>query len=258
MYLLESVQLEAARIITGLRKGTSHAKLCTELGWVPLKERRRTNKLILLHTILHDETPLYLLNEILLQTNHQSSYNLRFNRVFEPPFCNTTSYKCSFSPNVIDSWNLLDVDTQNQYSRLMFKKQIRSNISVLPPYFALGTRKYNIFLCQLRNLASNLNQYKFLSDGSECPCGDDVEDNFHYFYVCPLFICQRILLFTQLRDLADFLNSDVLLKRSPDLSFDEMYLLWTLSTPLFVEPKDLTINISIFQFDFVLFALNLF
>jgi hypothetical protein len=89
-----------------------------------------------------------------------------------------------FPPNVIDSWNLLDVDTQNQHSRLMFKKQIRSNISVLPPYFVLGTRKYNIFHCQLRNLASNLNQYKFLShlsDGSECPCGDDVEDNFHYF-----------------------------------------------------------------------------
>jgi hypothetical protein len=30
--LLESVQLEAACIITGLRKGTSHAKLYTELG----------------------------------------------------------------------------------------------------------------------------------------------------------------------------------------------------------------------------------
>jgi hypothetical protein len=52
---------------------------------------------------------------------------------FEPPFCNTTSYKCSCFPNVIDSWNLLDVDTQNQHSRLMFKKQIRSNISVPPP-----------------------------------------------------------------------------------------------------------------------------
>jgi hypothetical protein len=64
-------------------------------------------------------------------------------------------------PNVIDSWNLLDVDTQNQHSRLMFKKQIRFNISVPPPYFALGTRKYYIFHCQLRNLASNLNQHKY-------------------------------------------------------------------------------------------------
>ena len=135
--LVESVQLEAAGIIIGLMKGTSHAKLYTELGWVPLKERGRTNKLIL----LHDETPLYLLNEILLQANYQSSYNFRFNRVFEPPFCNTTSYKCSFFPNVIDSWNLLDVDMQNQHSRLMFKKQIRSNISVPPPLFCLGYLK---------------------------------------------------------------------------------------------------------------------
>jgi len=31
------------------------------------------------------------------------------------------------------NWNLLDVDTQNQHSRLMLKKQIRSNISVPPP-----------------------------------------------------------------------------------------------------------------------------
>ena len=42
------------------------------------------------------------------------------------------------------------------------------------------------------------------------------------------------------------------------MSIVHKYLLWTLSTLLFVEPKDLTININIFQFDFVLFALNLF
>ena len=97
----------------------------------------------------------------------------------------------------------------------------KSNISVPPPYFALGTRKYNIFHCQLRNLASNLNQHKFLShlsDGSGCPCGN-------YFYVCPLFICQIIWLFTQLRDLAYLLNIDVLLKGSPDLSFDDNVLI---------------------------------
>jgi hypothetical protein len=61
----------------------------------------------------------------------------------------------------------------------------------------------------------------YLSNGSGCPWGDEVEDNFHYFYVCPLFICQRLLLFTQLRDLAYFLIIDILLKGSPDLSFDD-------------------------------------
>ena len=107
----------------------------------------------------------------------------------------------------------------------MFKMQISSNISVpSSSYFALGARKYNIFQCQLGNLASNLNQHKFLShlsNSSRCPCGDDVEDSFHYFYVCPLFICQRIVL----RNLANFLNIDVLLKGSPDLSFDDNVLI---------------------------------
>ena len=62
-------------------------------------------------------------------------------------------------------------------------------------------------------------------------------------------------MFTRLRDLADFLSIDVFLKGSHDLSFDDTVLIMNLSTPLFVEPRDLTINI--FQFDFVLFALNL-
>jgi hypothetical protein len=65
--------------------------------------------LILLHKILHDETPLYLLNEILLHANHQSSYDLRFNQVFEPPFCNTTSYKCSKQQNSLANEKWTDI-----------------------------------------------------------------------------------------------------------------------------------------------------
>ena len=71
-----------------------------------------------------------------------------------------------------------------QHSRLIFKKQIRSNISVPSPYCALGTRKYNIFHCQLSNLASNLNQHKFLShlsDGSGCPCRNELKTTFTTF-----------------------------------------------------------------------------
>ena len=167
----------------------------------------------------------------------------------------STSYKCIYFPNVIDSWNLLDVDTQNQHSRLMYKNEIRSNISVTPPYFTLGTRKYNIFHCQLRNLASNLNQHKFLShlsDGSGRPCGDDVEDNFHFFFCLSTFhLPKNFAVYSTER-------FSRLPKHWCTLKGMIMYLLWTLSTLLFVEPKNLTINIYIFQFDFVLFALNLF
>ena len=53
----------------------------------------------------------------------------------------------------------------------------------------------------------------------------DIQNRYFICYVCPLFICQRIMLFTQLTDVADFLNIDVLLKGSPDLSFDDNVLI---------------------------------
>jgi hypothetical protein len=46
--LLENVQVEAGRIITGLRVNSSRSKLYNELGWEPLYERREKQKLILL------------------------------------------------------------------------------------------------------------------------------------------------------------------------------------------------------------------
>ena len=39
--LLESANLDVARIITGLRRGTSHSLLYKELGWRLLSERRK-------------------------------------------------------------------------------------------------------------------------------------------------------------------------------------------------------------------------
>jgi hypothetical protein len=132
-----------------------------------------------------------------------------------------------FPPNVIDSWNLLDVDTQNQHSRLMFKKQIRSNISVLPPYFVLVQENTTYSIVNLE-----IWQVTWINTSSCHTCqmvqsvlvGMMLKTTFTTF-VCPLFICQRILLFTQLRDLADFLSIDVLLERSPTLSFDDNVLI---------------------------------
>jgi hypothetical protein len=46
--LLENVQVEAGRILTGLRVNSSRSKLYNELGWEPLYKRREKQKLILL------------------------------------------------------------------------------------------------------------------------------------------------------------------------------------------------------------------
>lgn len=60
--LLESIQIEAARIITGLRRNSSKQYLYQELGWETLKKRRSNHKLILLFKILNNYTPEYLSN----------------------------------------------------------------------------------------------------------------------------------------------------------------------------------------------------
>jgi hypothetical protein len=57
-----------------------------------------------------------------------------------------------------------------------------------------------------------------LSDSSQFACGDAIENNFHYFYVCPLFIRHSIQLFNSLRKFQDDLNLDILLKGSPILT----------------------------------------
>ena len=58
--LLESMQLDAARIITGLRRGTSHQGLLSETGIPALSARRTDAKLIQFYKILNNEAPSYI------------------------------------------------------------------------------------------------------------------------------------------------------------------------------------------------------
>jgi hypothetical protein len=62
---LESVQVEAGRIITGLRINFSKTKLYEELGWEPLCKRSEKHKLILIYEIINGHTPNYF--EIYIQ-----------------------------------------------------------------------------------------------------------------------------------------------------------------------------------------------
>ena len=79
--LLEDVQVEAGRIITGLRCNSSRTKLYDEQGWDLLQTRRKVHKLILSYKIINGYSPNYLydLIEPYRQSNH--SYNLRTNNL---------------------------------------------------------------------------------------------------------------------------------------------------------------------------------
>ena len=96
--LLESIQLDAARIITGLRRGTSHAILYHELGWIPLCERRKNSKLIHFFKILNHETPTYINNIVDRYNDHVTGYSLRNNNL-RYPIPKTMAFKKIFSCN---------------------------------------------------------------------------------------------------------------------------------------------------------------
>ena len=58
--LLDSVQYEAGKIVTGAMKWTSRQRLMCELGWEELKTRRAIHKLTLYFKIVNNLTPQYL------------------------------------------------------------------------------------------------------------------------------------------------------------------------------------------------------
>ena len=64
MQLLESVQYQAALIVTGCWKGTSRIKVYEDLGWESLSERRRFRRLSIFYQIKKDLAPKYLADRV--------------------------------------------------------------------------------------------------------------------------------------------------------------------------------------------------
>jgi hypothetical protein len=70
--LIESIQYESARVVTGAMRGTSRSKLLDELAWENMKTRRSMHKLISYFKIVNNCTPNYLA-DLLPQTVQQRS-----------------------------------------------------------------------------------------------------------------------------------------------------------------------------------------
>ena len=57
---VENIQLDAARIVTGGTRLTSHDSLYEETKWEKLKDKRNNHKLVLFHKMIYNKTPQYL------------------------------------------------------------------------------------------------------------------------------------------------------------------------------------------------------
>ena len=126
--LLDSVQYEASRLVTGTIKGTSSARLYKELACESLSSRRKLHILSHFYKIVKNLAPCYLSALLPKLSSERTYYRLRPRENFTQFSCRTSRFQKSFFPSAITGWNSLVLDVRNSVSLPIFKAKLRSTL----------------------------------------------------------------------------------------------------------------------------------
>ena len=195
--LLEHVQYEAAKIVTGAMKGTSKQRLMQEIGWEDLKTRRAIHKLLLYFKIVNNLCPSYLVDLLPLLVSERTNYSLRTASNYSIFASRTDRFKRSFFPSTTSLWNDIGNDIRCLDSIGSFKKALFSsyNVSSYNATFDFAIDRFNaIFHTRLRLDTCALNYYLFkigCKESPACFCGFYNESVNHFFLECPLYSAPR-------------------------------------------------------------------
>ena len=192
---LESVQYNAVFAITGAIKGTSTSKLFKALGLEFPKWKRIFKRLC-----SFDSLPTYLFSLIPKSTH---GYQTRTLGNIPTYHCRTDTFKHSFFPWTIVTWNKIHPETRNA-SLTVFKKHILKEICPVPHSV------YNIcysnglkLLIRLRLSLCHLNEHRFNHNFKNfinplCTCSLEVESTSHFFFQCHYYDSIRHIMFNEL------------------------------------------------------------
>ena len=149
---LEQLQLEAARIVTGLPVFTKLECLYTETGWQSLAERRKWRRLQMFYNMQNHVAPDYLSRLVPPKVQSLSNYPLRNGDDLILPFCRLSITNNSFIPSTIREWNAVDSSIRCVNSIGAFKTALLRGAGLqsgsVPKYYAFGPRKLNIILTE--------------------------------------------------------------------------------------------------------------
>ena len=197
---LETLQIEAARVVTGARKRTRRQLLYRDTQWETLAERRNNHKLLMFHKMKHNKCSELLINLIPPQVRERNPYRTRNAENLTIPRCNTKIFKESFIPATTTKWNELEDTFKEIDSTSAFKSKLQK-VKTDNSSLYHGSRKQQICLAKLRLQCSNLNQDKYdigLTDSPMCSCRVEAEDVEHFFMRCTHFLNERLILLYQL------------------------------------------------------------
>ncbi|MCG8048301.1 MAG: reverse transcriptase family protein [Candidatus Thiodiazotropha endolucinida] len=198
--LLESIQIEAMRIVTGATKLCSIEKLYDDTGWETLEARREKQKLIIFYKMINGLAPTYLNQLVPGLVQDQSQYSLRNANNMSFIHANSALYYNSFLPSVTRAWNNLPTEIRNSTSVTQFKYRLAEHINKPPSWFDFGSRNAQIYHTRLRLECSSLRHHlyrKNLIDSPLCLCGRS-ETSKHYFFECPNHHLTRIRLLSDI------------------------------------------------------------
>ena len=141
---IESVQNEAARIITGATKYCNINRLLSELNWISMAERRRQHRLILFYKMKNSITPSYLSD--LIPTQNNPAYLLCSANDVPTLHTRTQSYGSSFLPFTIREWNALPLGVRNAPTLPAFKTLLQHRtVPWSANLYTHGSRRMHIY-----------------------------------------------------------------------------------------------------------------
>jgi hypothetical protein len=197
--ILNKVQKEAAKVVSGATSRCSTEDLNSELGWEPLASRRKLHRANMMHKVEHGLSPIYLQDLMPDRVQARTRYNLRNTQDRDVPLARISTYSNSFFPAATRQWNELTTQTKqsptpNSFKRNYLKEHPRPKRN---PLYYQGTRKNQVIFAKLRLGCSPLNHdlhtKLHVKDSPLCSCNMSCAETVeHYFLNCPKYtrICQ--------------------------------------------------------------------
>ena len=173
--ILEETQREAARLVSGAKRGTSHIELYREVAWEKLKDRREKQCLIMLYKIMHNLVPPALKTLLPSKTHDRTNYRLRDTEKFTLIKVNSKLAYDSFYPASIRRWNSLTPEIANVSTVEELKNKLNEDTPSPRKWLYEGERRAQILHCRLRVRNADLNENlhnRNLKPSPECQCGN--------------------------------------------------------------------------------------
>ena len=92
--------------------------------------------------------------------SNNTMYEFRYPYI-QNALARTETYRCSFFPSAIRTWNSLDSSVKNASTLNEFKRKLNANMATKNVYYTLGSLCVNSILASMRMHSSQLNSHLY-------------------------------------------------------------------------------------------------